>query len=65
MPKKDGLTVIKEITATHPDAKIIIITATDNQGIINECLDAGALAHISKPFDFDNVLKVISETVSK
>ena len=65
MPKKDGLTVIKDITAIHPDAKIIIITATDNQGIINECLDAGALAHISKPFDFDNVLKVISETISK
>lgn len=65
MPKKDGLTVIKEITAIHPDAKIIIITATDNHGIINECLDAGALAYISKPFDFDNILKVISETVSK
>ena len=64
MPKKDGLAVIKEITAIHPDAKIIIITATDNHGIIKECLDAGAKTHISKPFDFDNVLKIISEIVS-
>jgi len=64
MPKKDGLAVVKEITAIHPDAKIIIITATDNHGIIEECIDAGAKAHISKPFDFDNVLKVISEIVS-
>ncbi len=65
MPKKDGLAVVKEIIAIHPDAKIIIITATDNHGIIKECLDAGAKAHISKPFDFDNVLKVISEIISK
>ena len=65
MPKKDGLTVVREITANHPGAKIIIITATDNQEIIKDCIEAGAKAHISKPFDFDNVLKMISEILSK
>jgi len=65
MPKKDGLTVVKEIIASNPDAKIIIITATDNKEIIKECLSAGASAYISKPFDFDNVLKLVSETISK
>ena len=60
MPKKDGLTVLKEIIASHPDAKIILITAADDQKTINQCLAAGAKAYISKPFDFDNVLKVIS-----
>ncbi len=65
MPKKDGLTVIKNLMPTHPDAKIIIITAVDNPKIINQCLKAGAKAHISKPFDYENVLKVISDTISK
>ncbi len=65
MPKKDGLTVVKEIVKSNPDAKIILITAADDQKIINQCLTAGAKAYISKPFDFDNVLKVISEIVSK
>jgi two-component system chemotaxis response regulator CheY len=64
MPKKDGLTVVKEIMKIHPNAKIILITAADNQKIINQCLTAGAKAYISKPFEFDNVLKVISETIS-
>lgn len=64
MPKKDGLTVVKEIMETHPNAKIILITAADNQKIINQCLTAGAKAYISKPFEFDNVLKVISQTIS-
>ncbi|MFB5645345.1 MAG: response regulator [Nitrosopumilaceae archaeon] len=64
MPKKDGYTALKEIIQLDPDAKIILITAADDQKIINQCLTAGAKAYISKPFDFDNVLKVISSTVS-
>lgn len=61
MPKKDGLTVVKEIMKADPQAKIILITASDNKNIINECLNAGALNYISKPFDFDYVLKLIDE----
>lgn len=65
MPKKDGLTVVREVMAKHPTAKIILITASDNHNIINECIRAGAHAFISKPFDFDHVLKLISEISSK
>ncbi len=63
MPKIDGLSVVKEILSKHPDAKIILITANDNQNIINQCLGAGATAFVSKPFDFDNVLKIISNAI--
>lgn len=63
MPKKDGLTVVKEVMGKHPNAKIILITASDNQNVINECLKQGASAFISKPFDFDYVLKLIEETL--
>ena len=65
MPKKDGVTVIKEIITNHPKAKIILVTATGNQNTINECMQAGASAYISKPFDMKTVLKVISDTVTK
>ena len=57
--------MLKEIIESYPNAKIILITAADNADIINQCITAGAKAYISKPFDFDNVLKVISEIVSK
>jgi two-component system chemotaxis response regulator CheY len=63
MPKKDGFTVVKELMAKHPNAKIILITASDNQNIINECLRAGVFAFISKPFDFDYVLKLIEKSL--
>ncbi|NDB63312.1 MAG: response regulator [Nitrosopumilaceae archaeon] len=63
MPKKDGLTVIKEIIPNHPNAKIIVITASDNQNIINQCIENGAKSFISKPFDFDYVLKLIAKII--
>ena len=64
MPKKDGLTVVREVIENDSNAKIILITASDNQKVIHDCLNAGAIAYISKPFDFDNVLKIISNTIS-
>jgi len=60
MPKKDGLTVVKEVMKYDPNAKIILISASDDHKIINQCLENGAKFHISKPFDFDTVLKSIT-----
>ncbi len=65
MPKKDGLTVVKEIMQIDPNAKIILITASDDQKTINQCLDHGASSHISKPFDFNAVLKAITNVLAK
>lgn len=63
MPKKDGLTVLKEIIAHRPDAKVIMITASDNQVTMKECMRVGAAAYILKPFNFENVLHKISEVL--
>ncbi len=61
MPKKDGLAALKEIISIRPTAKIIMITASDNQHTMKECISAGALAYILKPFNFQEVLKKITE----
>ena len=63
MPKKDGLTVLKEILHKDSKAKIVLITASDDQKIINQCLQIGASSCISKPFDFNTVLKQINESL--
>ena len=63
MPKKDGLTVVKEIMEKNPQSKIILITASDDQKIINQCLELGASSCISKPFDINNVLKQITDSL--
>jgi len=65
MPKKDGLTVLKEIKKTNPNAKIIMITVVGNKQMIQDCISAGALAYITKPFTVDDVLKSISFAVKE
>jgi len=61
MPEKDGLTVLKEIKGTNPDAKIIVFSGDDSKETVNKCLEAGAVSFIPKPFDFDQVIKTLKE----
>ena len=65
MPKKDGLAALKEIIAKDPNAKVIMITASDNLKTINECVSKGALAYILKPFDFEDVLRSVNMALEK
>ena len=65
MPKKDGLSVVREIISMHPNAKIILVTASDDHKVIGQCLDSGALACLSKPFNFNNALQLINEVLAK
>ena len=60
MPKKDGLTALKEIIAYDPKAKVIMISASDNQETVKECINAGASTYVLKPFNFQEVLKIIN-----
>ena len=65
MPKKDGLGVLKEIIGKNSAAKVVLITASDDQKIINQCLQIGAASCISKPFDFNEVLKQIDHSLKQ
>ncbi len=60
MPKKDGLTALKEIKKTNQNAKVIMVTVRDEMDMIQDCVAAGASAYIIKPFDTEDVLKSIS-----
>ncbi|MDE1844196.1 MAG: response regulator [Thaumarchaeota archaeon] len=60
MPKKDGLAVLREIISYNPKAKVIMVSASDNQETIRECIKAGASTYVLKPFNFQEVLDIIS-----
>ena len=59
MPKKDGLTTLKEIKKMNLNTKVIMVTVRDEMDMIQDCIAAGALAYIIKPFDTEEVLKAI------
>jgi|SRR5437660_54273 len=63
MPKKDGVYALKEILNVNPNAKIIMITASDNLNTMKECINSGAVAYLLKPFNFEDVLKTITKVL--
>jgi two-component system chemotaxis response regulator CheY len=64
MPKKDGITVLKEIIGFNPDANVIMISASDNEDTVKECMRLGAKAYILKPFNFQEVLEIITKVIN-
>ena len=63
MPKKDGIFALKEILSTNPNAKIIMITASDSVNTMKECVNSGAAAYLLKPFNFEEVLTAITKVL--
>ena len=64
MPRKDGITVLREIMVLNPKAKVILITASGNLKAIQECIQAGASTYILKPFKIDELSVAIKNTLS-
>ncbi|WP_413377854.1 response regulator [Alkalihalobacillus sp. 1P02AB] len=65
IPGMDGIEILKRIKETHAHIEVIMMTAYGELNLINQALDAGAVAHFSKPFDIDDVRNVIKKTLFK
>ncbi len=59
MPKKDGLTTLMEIKRMNPNAKVVMVTVHDEMEMIQDCIKAGALTYIIKPFDTEQLMNAI------
>ena len=55
LPKKDGLTVCKEIRAAHKTTPIIFLSSTDDVDIKVKALEAGADDYMVKPFSLNEL----------
>ena len=60
MPKKDGMETLIELMKNDSKSKVIMVTAHDDMDLIENCIKAGALAYITKPFSTDDILNAIS-----
>ena len=59
MPGLNGIDVTKRITASHPDANIVIVSALGQKRMVFEAVESGAKNFIVKPVAGDNLLAVI------
>lgn len=60
MPVMDGISATREITASNPDAKILIVTGFDNAALRRNAKEAGAVNYILKENSID-ILKLINQ----
>ncbi|MEK4566519.1 response regulator [Alkalihalobacillus sp. FSL R5-0424] len=61
IPGMDGLEILRRIKVTHPDIRVIMMTAYGELNLINEAIELGAVSYFSKPFDIDDVRQVIRD----
>jgi CheY-like chemotaxis protein len=53
MPGMDGLTLLREIKARHPELPVMMVTAYGDDERRRQAEECGALQFLNKPVDFD------------
>ena len=51
MPKVDGVAVLRQIIDDDPQARVVMISAVNQKKKLLECIQAGAIDFIVKPFE--------------
>ncbi len=61
MPRMGGLELLRRVSAEFPDVPVIVITAHGTVDSAVQALKAGAFDYITKPFEQDELKKVIAK----
>ncbi len=59
MPHMNGIQALKGILSSHPDARVVIVSAVGQKQVVFEALGLGAKDFIVKPFEPERVLLAI------
>ena len=65
LPDADGLHMLEQIKASHPDTQVIILTAHDSLSNAIESIKRGAYHFISKPYAPEELLSLVEKALEK
>ena len=65
MPRMDGISLLTHITDKYPDIPVIIISGYRTEEMHNLARQKEVIAYISKPFQVDDLARVILSTLRK
>jgi two-component system chemotaxis response regulator CheY len=63
MPKIEGIEAVRMIHEEEPLARIIMVTAIGQRGVITEAIKAGASDFIVKPFEPAKVIEIVNKVL--
>jgi len=64
IPGMDGLEILKRIKKIDRDIKVIMMTAYGELDMIKEATKHGAITHVTKPFDIDQLRVLVREQLA-
>ncbi len=65
MPKIDGMDVLKEARALHPDLIVLVVTAYGSTEMAMRAIQLGAYDYFTKPFDVHDLRTTIQRALEK
>jgi DNA-binding NarL/FixJ family response regulator len=63
MPGKNAFEALEELSQTHPEARVIIVSGHVRADLIDRALDAGAWGYISKGDEADTIVSAIQKVM--
>ncbi len=63
MPKKTGLEALREIRELNREVKIVMASSAGTRSNLQESADAGIFDFVQKPFDDEQILKILSSVL--
>jgi DNA-binding NtrC family response regulator len=60
LPELDGLGVLERVKRDRPTCPVIVMTAYDSPGSAERAAALGAAHFLTKPFDFDRLIGLVS-----
>lgn len=63
LPKLDGFEVLRQVKAQKPALPVVVITAFDDMQTAIDAIRLGALDHLGKPLDLDQLDEVVAKIV--
>lgn len=63
MPVMDGIAALKAVKEQYSDVKVIMVSAAGQKSKVMEALKAGASDFLQKPFEPEDVKRVVSKLV--
>jgi len=64
LPVTDGITCMKDILKINPHAKVLMVSAVDQQNVMSDAMNSGARGYINKPFNKIGVISKIKELLN-
>lgn len=64
MPVMNGVETLSKILKIDNNARVIMLTALEDEGLLKQCLSKGAIGYITKPFSEKDLLYTVTRVFS-